>query len=175
MPIRCTSPVGPVPVHCGPRTSHLSSLIGGSSWASSPTRCHHGDYTPARQLCIAKGEGRSANRFRWTQAPGADLPQAEPVPVIVNDMHKVRFQSIDGQLRLVGKPGIYSCSEQVSQALADLQPNFAQIDRLVGANLRRVQAAMRQQRLGPHHFAGQSMRVRSSFRCAANAKVCPLH
>ena len=48
------------------------------------------------------------------------------------------------------------CSKQVSQALVDLQPIFAQIDHLVGVNLRRVQAAMRQQRLGPHHFAGKS-------------------
>ena len=33
---------------------------------------------------------------------------------------------------------------------------FAGIDQLVGSNLRRVQAAMRRARVGPHHFTGST-------------------
>ena len=33
---------------------------------------------------------------------------------------------------------------------------FAQIDRRVAANLRKVQAAFRDERIGPHHFAGST-------------------
>ena len=33
---------------------------------------------------------------------------------------------------------------------------FAGIDQLVGSNLRRVQAAMRRARIGPHHFTGST-------------------
>lgn len=48
------------------------------------------------------------------------------------------------------------CAAQVWQASQDLQPIFAGIDQLVGRNLRRVQAAMRRHRVGPHHFSGST-------------------
>ena len=37
-----------------------------------------------------------------------------------------------------------------------MRPQFASIDRLVHANLARVQRAMRRQRIGPHHFGGST-------------------
>ena len=45
---------------------------------------------------------------------------------------------------------------QVQQCAAELQPVFASIDALVGHNLRRVQAALRRGRVGPHHFGGST-------------------
>ena len=45
---------------------------------------------------------------------------------------------------------------QVWETAAGLAPAFTQIDHLVAHNLRRMQAAMRRARLGPHHFAGSS-------------------
>ena len=46
---------------------------------------------------------------------------------------------------------------QVWGAATDLQPTvFAAIDRLVASNLRKVQQAFREQRIGPHHFQGST-------------------
>ncbi len=45
---------------------------------------------------------------------------------------------------------------QVQRCAAELQPQFAEIDALVGANLRRVQRAFRAARVAPHHFAGST-------------------
>ena len=45
---------------------------------------------------------------------------------------------------------------QVQQCAARLQPEFAGIDALVGANLRRVQRTFRAARVAPHHFAGST-------------------
>ena len=44
---------------------------------------------------------------------------------------------------------VWSCAD-------DLQPAFAQIDRRVAANLRKVQQAFREERIGPHHFQGST-------------------
>ncbi len=40
--------------------------------------------------------------------------------------------------------------------MEEVRPLFADIDRMVHANLKRVQQAMRRQRIGPHHFAGST-------------------
>ena len=47
-------------------------------------------------------------------------------------------------------------SLQVWSAADDGRSLFADIDRLVHTNLRRVQQAMRRHRIGPHHFAGST-------------------
>jgi len=41
-------------------------------------------------------------------------------------------------------------------AASALTPHFSAVDRLVAANLRRVQGAFRNARIGPHHFAGST-------------------
>lgn len=46
--------------------------------------------------------------------------------------------------------------QQVWEAADEVRPLFANIDRMVHANLKRVQQAMRRQRIGPHHFAGST-------------------
>lgn len=47
-------------------------------------------------------------------------------------------------------------STQVWSAAHDLQPVFAEIDRLVANNLRKVQKAFRDHKVGPHHFQGST-------------------
>ncbi len=50
----------------------------------------------------------------------------------------------------------FPCMHQVWQAAEDLAPVFAQIDRTVAANLKKVQAAFKENRIGPHHFQGST-------------------
>lgn len=45
---------------------------------------------------------------------------------------------------------------QVWSCAADLHPLFAAVDKRVAANLKRVQAAFRRARIGPHHFQGST-------------------
>ena len=45
---------------------------------------------------------------------------------------------------------------QVWETAQTLQPTFAAVDKLVAANLRRVQKAFATARVGPYHFAGST-------------------
>ena len=49
-----------------------------------------------------------------------------------------------------------SANERVWESVANVRPEFEEIDRLVAANVARVQAAFRAHRVGPHHFAGST-------------------
>lgn len=52
---------------------------------------------------------------------------------------------------------VHNCAGlQVWAAADDLMPIFAEIDRTVAANLRKVQKAFRDNRIGPHHFQGST-------------------
>lgn len=42
------------------------------------------------------------------------------------------------------------------QAADDLTPLFAEIDRRTSLNIRKVQAAFRANRIGPHHYQGST-------------------
>ncbi|GFH24813.1 uncharacterized protein HaLaN_22674 [Haematococcus lacustris] len=98
-----------------------------------PTLSLHCGRTRRGHSLIAAGERRSANRTRWAQGGAATgvLDRTEETVV--------------------------SADEVVWGAAADLQPTvFASIDRLMAANLRKVQAAFREQRIGPHHFQGST-------------------
>lgn len=44
----------------------------------------------------------------------------------------------------------------MAQAAEELQPLFFEIDKLVGQNLQRVQAAFKANKIGPHHFTGST-------------------
>jgi len=44
----------------------------------------------------------------------------------------------------------------VWDSIPNVRDEFDDIDRLVAANLARVQAAFREHRVGPHHFAGST-------------------
>ncbi|EFJ48941.1 hypothetical protein VOLCADRAFT_117389, partial [Volvox carteri f. nagariensis] len=48
---------------------------------------------------------------------------------------------------------IWCCSQ-------DLAPVFSEVDRLVAANVRKVQKAFRDHRIGPHHFQGSTGKTR---------------
>ncbi|PNH09475.1 hypothetical protein TSOC_003919, partial [Tetrabaena socialis] len=84
----------------------------------------------------AYGERRSANRSNWatTEVPvGAPAiaeaePTAEELPI----------------------------AEQIWRVAQDLAPVFAAADRLIASNSRKVQAAFRRHRIGPHHFQGST-------------------
>lgn len=82
------------------------------------------------------GEGRSANRTKWTVQETPRSPATAYAPKTSLD---------EGY-----------AANLVWQASQDLQPIFAGIDQLVGQNLRRVQSAMRRHRIGPHHFSGST-------------------
>ncbi|KAL0046989.1 hypothetical protein WJX82_003646 [Trebouxia sp. C0006] len=87
-------------------------------------------------LRVVAGEGRSANRTKWT---AKDKSAEQP------NLKTPKTPSDEGY-----------AAEVVWQASQDLQPMFAGIDQLVGQNLRRVQAAMQRHRIGPHHFSGST-------------------
>lgn len=50
---------------------------------------------------------------------------------------------------LTGAPQVWTCA-------TELQPLFGAIDARVAVNLARVQAAFKQNRIGPHHFQGST-------------------
>ncbi|KAL0033631.1 hypothetical protein WJX79_008788 [Trebouxia sp. C0005] len=87
-------------------------------------------------LRVVAGEGRSANRTRWS---------AKDMSAQQSNLIAPKTPSDEGY-----------AAELVWQASQDLQPTFAGIDQLVGQNLRRVQAAMQRHRIGPHHFSGST-------------------
>lgn len=88
------------------------------------------------RLRIVAGEGRSANRTKWS---------AKDKSAQQSNLIAPKTPSDEGY-----------AAELVWQASQDLQPMFAGIDQLVGQNLRRVQAAMQRHRIGPHHFSGST-------------------
>ena len=61
---------------------------------------------------------------------------------------------------------------QVWHAASAVASDFQDVDRLVAHNLRRVQNAMRNARLGPHHFAGSSGYGHGDLGRSALDEVC---
>ena len=82
--------------------------------------------------------------------PMTALP--ELTPYMATEGTKLAIETVSTN-DINGEGGL---AAQVWSAAAQLAPAFTQIDHLVAANLRRVQAAMARARLGPHHFAGSS-------------------
>lgn len=125
-----------------------------------------------RTLHIAAGEGRSANRTKWSvdtapspppvlQTSGTRSSGERAVDLVrmLQYAGRVRHSAQDFMLledKLVLEANIAACMAQVWQASQELQPIFAGIDQLTGQNLRRVQSAMRRCRIGPHHFSGST-------------------
>ncbi len=62
---------------------------------------------------------------------------------------------------------------QIWEAATELQPAFAAIDRLVAANLKRVQQAFATAQVGPHHFAGSTGYGHGDLGRDALDRVCP--
>ncbi|KAF6263851.1 methionine gamma-lyase-domain-containing protein [Scenedesmus sp. NREL 46B-D3] len=98
-----------------------------------------------RQLTVVAGEARSANRTKWTRQ------DAEQQLARQMDTNDVRISNGPVQQLADIDP-----HELVWGCAADLQPLFAAIDKRVAANLKRVQAAFKRARIGPHHFLGST-------------------
>lgn len=112
--------------------------------AAPPLWAPHGHVgaLPRRATVIAAGEGRSANRTKWTTGDGAASSGAAV---------------LDSEAAAATAAGpLQSASELVWEAAEAVRPQFAAIDSLVHANISRVQAAFRAARVGPHHFAGST-------------------
>ncbi|KAL4419832.1 hypothetical protein ABPG75_006930 [Micractinium tetrahymenae] len=95
-----------------------------------------------RRRVAAAGEGRSANRTKWASG---ELSGGSAGAVVLEPLQQAvpQVQQLEA-------------SELVWEAAEEVRPLFADIDRMVHANLKRVQQAMRRQRIGPHHFAGST-------------------
>lgn len=86
-------------------------------------------------LSVYAGEARSANRTRWMQEQnGSSTALTSPQPDNIT----------------------VPLSELVWKAADVLQGDFGTIDRRVHHNLKKVQQAMKRQRVGPHHFQGST-------------------
>lgn len=101
---------------------------------------------PTRRSVAAAGEGRSANRAKWAASDLAGNGAAAAAAAVLES---------PAQLEQQEGPQL-DASELVWSAADDGRSLFADIDRLVHTNLRRVQQAMRRHRIGPHHFAGST-------------------
>jgi cystathionine beta-lyase family protein involved in aluminum resistance len=102
-----------------------------------------------RPSVAARGERRSANRTKWTTG-GKDSSASSTATLerSSSDPHATEEPTT------AAPPS--SASDLVWRCAAELQPVFAQVDRLVHANLSRCQRAFRAARVGPHHFAGST-------------------
>lgn len=130
-----------------------------------------------RNTGIVFGEGRSANRTRWTREdqghPSSSHPTVEAdkkfqrelsSTAVVNDVPSQTEKSLDldssnKYKRRIQHEYEFGNSEPyalVSSCAQELRPIFSDIDALVQANLMRVQKAFRDARIGPHHFAGST-------------------
>lgn len=89
-----------------------------------------------------RGETRSANRTSWaTQdaSEGSAAPSTSASP---------SHGQGDGERA--------AASELIWQCAGRLAPRFMEIDRLISANIARVQRAYAEERIGPHHFQGST-------------------
>lgn len=148
--------------------------------------------TPQRRVAAA-GEGRSANRTKWASAEVAEGAAAAAVlepPAAAEQEQQQEQQSASELVRMLnGAAATAACCAaccraciclhmrpnrplcnlslacvQVWAAAEATRPLFYEVDRMVHANLARVQQAMRRHRIGPHHFAGST----GACSCAAS-------
>ncbi len=111
------------------------------------------------------GERRSASRTEWSrkQEEPFAVPQALQATSNGNALQAVSalaYHRHPGLIKLHPHRAFYgnmTCMLlQVWNASSELALDFWDIDLMVSQNLRRVQNAMRNARLGPHHFAGST-------------------
>lgn len=140
-----------------PHVAHSSAASGarpasGGAVFASRMCLHRAALRPAgpqrqrqRRQVAAAGEGRSANRTKWASD---DLAGGTATAAVVDlEQQQQQVQVQEQQM---------DASELVWSAADEVRPLFADIDRMVYENQKRVQQAMRRQRIGPHHFAGST-------------------
>lgn len=111
------------------------SRIDGSTHAMG----HMNKRKKARWICY--GEGRSANRSKWSSQDS-------------NTGEEEEEESRQGGLE--ASEGARHAGVSVWDCVNDIGPQIEAVDRLVVANTRRVQEAFRKYRVGPHHFQGST-------------------
>lgn len=103
-----------------------------------------------RNATIPHGEGRSSNRTKWTSTIEIDPPQPpaphsqSPPPSAIIQKPQTTHSSTT------------SARDIVWDAALSCQSQFNEIDKLIAHNTARVQRAFRENRIGPHHFAGST-------------------
>ena len=153
--------------HFNPSCNDFRSLL--SCGSGKPARSVASKRRPSGSiLCTVAGERRSASRNEWSHKQAAPLavPQAPQASPNGNAQQAVSALAYPCKSSTSWPPAIQSCrrihgnltcmSLQVWDAASELASDFWDIDLMVAQNLRRVQNAMRNARLGPHHFAGST-------------------
>lgn len=131
------------------------------SWGCNlPRSTIHSHMYSLRNVEVS-GEGRSANRAKWTVlGDGGIAPTSISPPFRHTSNHE---QGTVEQTSIVDAPLLrnslnekQTCTNLIWDAVETVQPQFAAIDKLVHTNIARVQDAFRTVRVGPHHFAGST-------------------
>ena len=146
---------------------------------TTPTSCTR------RARVISAGEGRSANRSKWAADDAASAPPAlqqctsaeaaagdgvqdgSSFPVATTFTDTISSSTGQLQSNTVAAAGAAAPlaaashpklppEQVVWEGVEAVGPLFESIDRLVYSNVKRVQAAFRAARIGPHHFAGST-------------------
>ena len=92
----------------------------------------------SRRLLIVHGEGRSSNRTKWSNGGQTAPTGSKESPS--------KLSSEDGNATNV----------DIWDFIENIRPEIQEIDRMVLHNMKRVQAAFRENRVGPHHFQGST-------------------
>ena len=99
---------------------------------------------PRLHAHVTYGEGRSSNRGRWSN----------PTRDSRDDVMQKQSQVVVPREPPATSPGLRGAS--IWDYVSILREEFDEIDRLVAANMARVQAGFRLHRVGPHHFNGST-------------------
>ena len=104
-----------------------------------------------RLRCLGGGSGGDNDRLlRRARAKKVELDASQPSGPVWFSRSLSLSHSPSPPTSLLHFP------PQVAAALASCAPDFAAIDALIAANVRRTQAAFAAARIGPHHFAGST-------------------
>ena len=93
----------------------------------------------SRTAPIVNGEGRSSNRTKWSSGEHTLEPEEKESSRL--------FSSSEIQ---------NGRSKDIWEFLEIVRPEIQEIDRMVMQNMKRVQQAFRENRVGPHHFQGST-------------------
>jgi hypothetical protein len=114
-----------------------------------------------RQLILAHGERRSANRSTWAvELQGGSVQHSASRPddeltAATQVRLPAHLMQCDRECPIL-KQSYHSIVQDVLRASREIYSQFLDIDFAAAANLKRVQTAMLKQQVGPHHFAGST-------------------
>ena len=123
------------------RSVSFSDLTGYFVNSEMSSRYKKSDGAKRSSLIISRGEGRSANRSKWTKVEDQEEGTSAKREIMERS-------DLDTSLNLT-EFSIWDCVDA-------LREEFDAIDRLVSWNSQRVQDAFRKNKVGPHHFQGST-------------------